>query len=424
MHLYFVYIVWAILFWYPFWFITKITKSDKVNPLLFIFILDFSFEFLKVVVAPEVCYPLNYFCYSDGIVNENQIAVVILSCIRMLAFNIVITIFLSFCDNYKPIVTLPYIEVKDIDLKMISYLFYLLFLLSLFILASSSFGVLSWLVSPREGYQFHREGAGVFFAAALSFLSLSFVFRLFIYKDSKQINSMVGCFLLYLISVYFLGSKGFILSFSVYFVSYLWFVRYKKLKRAFFISSICALILVLWNLISSLSSSVDFRFFVNYFDAYVNSAYIYESLSRGSLNFFEGDIFFGRLWELAPRIIFSDKPFVYGDLLVNEYMFPGSAELGHTPSFGGPIFDYADFGIVGVLLGSLMLTKLLHFYLIYAFMKFNSIGEISNNLMGVMLFSIAFAPSFLHYIPSMLAVMFFISCSILCFLTVYLRRRL
>lgn len=420
---YLIYVIWFLSTIYPVMLISYVTRSGTINALSISYLTYVTFQILKVLIGPSVCYPLNSFCSHNGLLDVYLLNVVALEVVQLVIFNLVLSVVIIFSSNYKPFVLLKCKSITNKDLQKLSILFYLFFVISFMLLANNSFGIYNWILDPRKGYQFHRSGAGFYFAASLSFLSLSFTLSVLRFSNPKNdIYKLAKIALFYIANVYLLGSKGFILSFALFFVVYLWFLGYEKIKRVLFYSSLLSMVLVGVNILASVRDFSAFKFFVSYFDAYVNSAYIYSSLENRTLDFFYGDILASSFWEFVPRVLNQDKPYVYGNLLVNEFMFPGAAELGHTPSFGGPIFYFADYGIVGVILSSIPIGKLLFFYTCYALLKYKDVSYYSSNLLTVFVFSTAFSPNFLHYIPGALSIIFLIVCFMFSYVITSIRR--
>jgi hypothetical protein len=89
---------------------------------------------------------------------------------------------------------------KKIKRQRIVFLGMFFFFVSLFffyMLANTSFSIIQWVKEPRTGYQFHRTGAGHFYALFLLSLSISFtlvllytkktIYAIFL-KQIKQLN--------------------------------------------------------------------------------------------------------------------------------------------------------------------------------------------------------------------------------------------
>jgi len=66
-----------------------------------------------------------------------------------------------------------------------------------------------------------------------------------------------------------------------------------------------------------------------------------------------GGTMLSTLWEYVPRALYPDKPYVYGNIVVNEYWFPGAAQEGYTPGWLPWILLHLDVGVVDVSTGGL-----------------------------------------------------------------------
>jgi hypothetical protein len=99
-----------------------------------------------------------------------------------------------------------------------------------------------------------------------------------------------------------------------------------------------------------LGDTFELQSIVAYFEYYQNGAAYYRGILDRQIDLFYGEVFLSSFWAYVPRALVPEKPFVYGAILVNEIFFPGAAEQTNTPGFGGAVEQYADFGVVGVLL--------------------------------------------------------------------------
>jgi hypothetical protein len=161
--------------------------------------------------------------------------------------------------------------------------------------------------------------------------------------------------------------------------------------------------LLLINLFLALGDAFELQSILEYFDYYKNAADYYNAHFKGELPLFWGDVTLSSLWSYVPRALAPDKPAVYGILLVNEHFFPGAAELTNTPAFGGAVEQYADFGVLGVLVfgffsAQAVLTALISYLLfIRPGMKMQhvSVGTLA-------LLLVQYAPAFGSFLPSAL----------------------
>lgn len=249
------------------------------------------------------------------------------------------------------------------DLRSCKVFFLFLFFISLFFLANSSYGVINWIFNPRVGYQLHRIGNGHLYALATSFLSVSYIFSLLTSSKSKSIAITITIYIFY---AYFLGSKGTILSFFAAGLIFLWFAKSKYLTYFIFYGLPIIFTILLFNLYLSYSEDFNIVSIVSYFDHYKNASDYYNAYFLDEIPLFNGEMLLTSWWKYIPRALFDTKPFTYGPLLVNEYFFPGQAELTNTPAFAGAVDSFADFGIFGVVLYSFFSSE----FIVIAFCSF------------------------------------------------------
>ncbi|MCS6098305.1 hypothetical protein [Shewanella baltica] len=270
-------------------------------------------------------------------------------------------------------------------------------------MAESDMGLINWLLSPREGYQYHRSGVGSLYAASLTFLSLAYTLS---FLSSKNNISFIIKSVFYISLVFFWGSKGFILSFFSFLILCLWVVKYKYLNLVLLVFTPIVSLILLVNLALALGN-VNFVNVVEYFDHYKNSAMFYESYLNGEFKLFHGKVFLSDFWSVVPRGLYEAKPYVYGISHVNELFFPGMAEKGHTPAFGGPVMEFSDFGVFSVFLFSLLnFSYLFKLYLFNYYFKMRGVVSFSKNSILILIFCICFSPMFLAYIPISLSIIF------------------
>lgn len=296
------------------------------------------------------------------------------------------------------------------DLRNFSFIFYIFYLAAFLTLALRSGGVSDWLIDIRGSYIEKREGNGIFYAAALSFLSISYFFAGVASKNSKIFSTLS---LLYFISVYVLGSKGFILQFFIFFLIVIYRQRQYKIGKALTIMIPLAFILLIFNFFSQ-RDSIDLTALAEYFDYYPNAAMYYKDYFSGAINLFYGEVIASSFWAYLPRALFPEKPYVYGILHVVEIYYPGGAESGNTPAFYGGVPQFADFGIIGVLVFSLTnLSPVLYFVgLRYALKDkaFLNYGTMSGRT--ILICILLFSPSFGSFLPFGLLVSLLIAISI------------
>ncbi len=217
-------------------------------------------------------------------------------------------------------------------------------ILCFIVTASLGYGVVNWLSDPRTGYQFHREGVGPFYALMVSTACIGCFFAL---VAAKRPKTLLLSFLLFLPLFYLTGSKGVILRMLVAAVT-IYLFKFRRIPLSILVlggSAGAGLVLVNFG-------TADILDIFRYFDYYSNSTLIYEAIINNKLQWFGGEISLSELWAIVPRGLYPEKPFVYGQVILSDLLYPGIAESGHTVAFGGPIAAYADFGVLGVVLSA------------------------------------------------------------------------
>jgi oligosaccharide repeat unit polymerase len=385
----------------------KNRKFSGINPFIILFLFKLPVDLFKVVIGPP-------FLLENGIENiYYNIAIAITS---LSIFVEYLLLRFAFLISNKYTFNSYSLNIKTRYSKMIhaSIIFYFLFFLSFYMLSSSSFGFFNWLKDPRTGYQLHRVGAGKFWVFSISFLSVSFAILTLYVK--KNINLFIFL-LFYLYSAFLLGSKGIVLDFLVFFIIILWVRRFQNLKKVFLITLPVALVLMLVNFFSSMGfngDGTDYEKVLSYFDYYINSAMYFKEYYSGKISLFYGQIYFSDFWNLIPRGLFPNKPYVYGITLVNEYFFPGAAAETNTPAFGGPISYFADFGILGVILMTFIDPfKFVYYFFLCQLLKNYDYLKIKNNLYVFIMFLFFTAPFFLFSLSFPLNMLFLLFVSLI-----------
>ena len=369
------------------YYLSRYFNLGLLNPISIPFIIYFPVILLEVFAGPMLI-------LESGIFNSYfQNALFVTNLSLFMRFGVTVYT-LNFSRRNKFVNQLDVKLIRVYRLRksrmiILSIFFFIMFLL-FFTLLTRDFGFLNWLKDPRIGYQFFRVGNGHWYALSLLCLSTSYAF-MSLY--TKKLPSLILVLFFYSFIVFFLGSKGFILSYAIFFLNLLWFRRSKKLRLLLFTIPIVAFSLMLINFNPSSLLSI-----FNYFDHYVNSAMYFEAYNNSKIDLFYGKIWLTDFYKYVPRSIYPDKPFVYGVIHVNEFFFPGAAENTHTPVFGGPIALFADFGYIGVLLGSLFnISVVMEAVLMYSLYKNTDFKMIRSNSSRAFLFLWLLAPAFLVF---------------------------
>ena len=327
--------------YYPI-YISKSLKLKLLNPITILVVVTMPIALFKAFFGPA--YLLN-----DGLFDKYYNFAILMANIQLIITLYVTIILFKIFRSYHYSITnflykiTPKWRIKRTKMFLVSFVFLLLFLISFYLL-SSTFGFINWILSPRTGYQYHRVGAGEYYAFALLFLSTSFSILLLFLRKNRSIYLFS---IVYIFFAWFLGSKHIMLNFCIYTITVLWFRNVDNLGKIIGYATPIIFIPMLLNF-----RRYDMSEIATYFDYYVNSAMYYKEYFSNGIDLFYGQIGLTDYWALVPRSLFPDKPYVYGFLLVNEHFFPGAAEATHTPAFGGPVPYFADFGLIGVIVYS------------------------------------------------------------------------
>ncbi|MEJ1338072.1 MAG: hypothetical protein RPU64_03925 [Candidatus Sedimenticola sp. (ex Thyasira tokunagai)] len=236
----------------------------------------------------------------------------------------------------------------------IGWVFIALSAIFFIVLVVSSGGV--FLLDPRKGYQYHREGVG--FVWAFYILSVGAAYYFFVIKQPINTTKVV----VFTILMFFTGSKQLILEvFIKSFLVYIWSgIKIKKWQIA--LGSIVLVILML-KLFDQFGSGENFLNRVDRYFEFMNLAsLVFEDYEAGLLDFQNGNITLTSLWSYVPRMLYPEKPYAYGTTYLVEIYFPGLAATGRTPSFGMLTHEFVDFGwlapLAAVLLNLTLLLKI------------------------------------------------------------------
>lgn len=211
---------------------------------------------------------------------------------------------------------------------------------------------LLWFTDPRLAYLSYRgaTGDGALFVFAQWTLTIASAICLFVVHTS--ISRLLVALTLFCVTAYFFGSKQILLNLIIY-AAYLMDRQGHKLKLIHFglIALIAAMTFVI--LLGGLDDTTPLVFAGLYFSEYaVNTARIFSPQVLES--FSTGEILFSNVWTYLPRFLFPDKPFEYGQVLINSILFPGAAEIGQTPGLLYWSGYYVDFGFIGIFVFGLL----------------------------------------------------------------------
>jgi hypothetical protein len=335
------------LYWSAAWL-----KMPIFNPISIIVLASLPFSLARLMAPTLILSDDQFLGLNMAILNEN-----------IFAFFGMLNLFIFYkTGTYRYLIKLiPHKgNFTVLDFSRLARLFLILFIVTFLYLMQRTGGVVDWVNNIRESYMAKRDGNGVFFATALSFLSLAIFFRVSICKSRSQIV-LTGIAFTLIGSLF--GTKGFLLQILV-FIIVIYLIRYPRyaLSKFCIILPIILLVLVL-NFFNGIAG-FNYLVIVEYFNYYYNAAIFYTDYLTGSIELFQGKILASSLWHYVPRNIFPDKPYVYGVLYVVEHYYPGGPASGNTPAFLGQVSRFADFGYPGFLLLSFLNVKQVVFFVL------------------------------------------------------------
>jgi hypothetical protein len=89
-----------------------------------------------------------------------------------------------------------------------------------------------------------------------------------------------------------------------------------------------------------------------YFDSFRTSAAFLDRFDEFGFRY--GHMVLSSSWDYVPRGLYHAKPRVFGQMMVDEMLFPGAAETIHAfPGMMTWTMGYGDFGVIGVVLAGL-----------------------------------------------------------------------
>jgi hypothetical protein len=365
------------------------------NPFVLAWVFTAPIFLLRLLVGPSVL-------IAEGLKDPFFLKAVWIETVTMCVIT-VYSVCLILLGQKSILQLMPPLENRDkavsrSRLTWLGYAFMGVGFIAVIIMASREYGVVNWIINPRTGYQYHRDGQGHWYALAVNCLAVSSALLALLARSGGQffLSSLPVFFLAYL-----LGSKGFFLNTAIFFAIAM---NIRKMREAKFIQPILigtAAIVMLANYAQA-GASIDFQSVAKYFDYFPNAAKALAMFDSGALPLFEGKILTSNFWSAVPRGFFADKPYVYGVLHLNEVMWPGLTKLGHTPAFSAGIDNYADFGWYGVLLAP-FLSFYSPLYVVTAVLVAGicrrSCDQVPS-IPGVLSLMIAFAPGFMVYLAT------------------------
>jgi hypothetical protein len=298
-------------------------------------------------------------------------------------------------ERYLPF---QHVRLERGDLLRGAVFFLLVFAAAMYLLASAEFGVVNWILNPREGYQLYRIGHGHWYALATSALAASVVLA---FLGGGTVGTVLLATVFYVGLGYFLGSKGVLIAIFATAMIFFWFLRWRLLPWVMIVGTPLVFLLMVWNFYLSTGDAMELESITSYFSHLVNGAEYYRAYLNNEVGLFHGEVALSSLWTYVPRALMPDKPMVYGVTLINDIYFPGGAEATNTPAFAGAVEQHADFGPIGVVVfGFLSATSILTGLLSYLIFRKPGLRMDRITLGSVVLVLVQYAPHFGNFMPT------------------------
>ncbi len=374
----------------PIWWSRRLLHLEWLNPVSLVVISVLPVNLFRLFVGQVF--------RGDGLMDPSyQFAVLMTNVQQGIALTLVV-----FASKLQVVREMPrwlprFGRYQQIDLRWFSRAFFLLYVAAFIILAMKTGGIADWLMNIRISYITKRDGNGLYYTAALNFLSISYFFQGVSSTSSWRFTLRSVAFIA---AIYILGSKGFVLDFFIFYLIIILRQRKVRVGRVLLIALPVAFLLLLVNFFSQLDV-VELTSIAEYFEYYPNAAMYYADYFRGGIGLLEGKVFLTSFWEYAPRMLFPEKPYVYGILHIVEIYFPGGAESGNTPAFEGGVPQFADFGVLGVVFFAVLnLKPILYFAgLRYTLMNGAFLQQGPMTGRAIIASLLLFAPAFGSFLP-------------------------
>ncbi len=179
------------------------------------------------------------------------------------------------------------------------------------------------------------------------FLAITYSLGVLTFCISILNRKYLVCFLV-VIFLLILGKKQPV--FFCLFLPTIWYVTYSKFKiwKLILISIFGILFIWIVTKIYADGRSIPLLYqLTSTFDYIINFQYFLEEFPLGSN---QGTIFFESFYKYVPRILWDEKPIIYGFLHIHQYLYPEELASNFTPStFEGYTVWLADFGYWGII---------------------------------------------------------------------------
>ncbi len=206
---------------WPIWFARREVGLTWLNPISISTAIGIPVQLMIIVGGPMALLDGGLFHggYQYGLLMANLLS----SCSWPSAI-----VFFRLSDTLAMERFLPFqrVPLTPADLRRGAIFFLLVFAAAMYLLASAEFGVVNWILNPREGYQLYRVGHGHWYALATSALAASIALA---FLGGGTVATVLAATGFYVVMGYFLGSKGVLLSIFATATIFLWFLRWRPL---------------------------------------------------------------------------------------------------------------------------------------------------------------------------------------------------
>ena len=214
-----------------------------------------------------------------------------------------------------------------------------------------------WLTNPREAYQNNKFGAGNYYLFWVWGISFFIIYLLYSVKPTNKGDLLkIAPLLLGIFGItYFTGSKQ-ILMVNILLVAF-YYTHYIKIIGIKFFTVIGAALFSMFLGLQLLQGTTsDLIGALSYFDYFQKTIEFVAQYDHIGPTY--GEAFISSFWGYIPRAFAPDKPLIYGQLLIQNYLYPEAADVGYYPAFASWAFMYLDFWVVGVIMSGLFVGGL------------------------------------------------------------------
>ncbi len=260
----------------------------------------------------------------------------------------------------------------------------------------SGFGLSSWLLSPRTGYQNYRRGLGHLYVISMAILNVVYLYTLFFKVNSGK--KLIAAAVIFIFAFYFYGCKGPII-FAAFeaVVFYNFFIRKITLNRSIIAFGVLVLLFILFfSLYRPPDTSTPLSTGILSYAGYYDEGRKFFADFKDNFEYAYGKEYLDSLWTYVPRAFYPQKPYSYGAVkYIVEHYYPDAGARGSTPAFGGPVEEFLNFGVPGVILIGFIKGYISALFYVYFLRYRNFVGFVLlSNEMGFSIFPIMHWPAY------------------------------